>query len=109
MSVLILFPPFLCPTSLPLCSSASDIVLIIKYVQPGKQQVGYRVRGIAGRHMHFQSSLTAKWTNVTRNWQLSEYKDTHEPSAIRFIILVLFPVLEILTGTVIRILHEIIH
>ena len=39
----------------------------------------------------------AKWTNVTRNWQLSEYKDTHEPSAISFIILVLFPVLEILS------------
>ena len=48
MSVLILFPPFLCPTSLPLCSSASDIVLIINYVQPGKHQVGYQVRGIAG-------------------------------------------------------------
>lgn len=27
----------------------------------------------------------------------SEYKDTHEPSAISFIILVLFPVLEILS------------
>ena len=47
--------------------------------------------------MHFQSSLVAKWTNVTRNCQLSEYKDTHEPSAISFIILVLLPVLEILS------------
>ena len=47
--------------------------------------------------MHFQSlsRLNGQMLPEIGN---SEYKDTHEPSAIRFIILVLFLVLEILTN-----------
>lgn len=95
MSVLILFPPFLCPASLLFCSSASDIVLIINDVQPGKHQVGYQVRGIAREAYVFtiHISLMAKCTNVAINGQLSEYKDSHESSPTGLTILVLFPIL----------------